>query len=111
MIMHDPQTDETVLIMVESRPWEGSEEQLFQLQEKFNVYMSFALDGELSDSYPALATKPLRLQLETTHMPDPAALDFLQHVHDQVAFQGIKLEVRVKENAGGCGPQCSCAGE
>lgn len=112
MIMHDAETDEAVLIMVETRPWEGDPEQLMQLQEKFNAYLSFALDGEMRDSYPAFAQKPLRVQLESTFMPDPQALEFLQHVHDQIGFQGIKLEVRVKEEgpSGGCGPGCGCAG-
>jgi len=111
MIMHDPETDEAVLIMVEPRPWEGDPQQLMQLQEKFNAYLSFALDGEMRDSYPALAQKPLRVQLESAFMPDSQALEFLQHVHDQIGFQGIKLEVRVKEEGpgGGCGPQCGCA--
>ena len=44
-----------------------------------------------------LSQKPLRVQLESTFMPDQQALEFLQHVHDQIAFQGVKLEVRVKE--------------
>jgi hypothetical protein len=112
MIMHDAQTDEAVLIMVETREWDDSEERLFQLQEKFNAYMSFALDGEMADAYPSLAGKPLRLQLESTHMPAPAALDLLQKIHDQVGFQGIKLEVRVKAPlADGCGPECGCTDE
>ena len=112
LIMHDAETDEAVLIMVETRPWEGDPAQLLQLQEKCNAYLAFALDGEMRDSYPALSQKPLRVQLESTFMPDPQALEFLQHVHDQIAFQGVKLEVRVKEESGGggCGPQCGCAG-
>jgi hypothetical protein len=109
MIIYEPATDESVLIMVESRAWDGSEERLFQLQEKMNAYLSFALDGEMAAAYPALAMKQLRVQLETVHMPDPAALQFLQHVYDQIALQGIKLEVRVKENSsGGCGAHCAC---
>src|SRR5690349_2741889 len=72
MIMTDPESGEAVLIMVEPREWDGSEERLFQLQEKFNAYMSFALDGEMSEAYPSLSGRPLRLQLESTHMPDPA---------------------------------------
>jgi hypothetical protein len=108
--MHEAETDEAVLVMAESRPWEGSEERLFQLQEKLNAYLSFALDGEMAAAYPALVTKQLRVQLETIHMPDTAALEFLQHVHDQIALQGIKLEVRVKENPqSGCGANCGCA--
>ena len=38
---HDTQTDVLLLVMVESRPWDDSDGQLFQLQEKFNAYVSF----------------------------------------------------------------------
>ena len=47
---HDPKTDEIVLVMNEPRPWDGSEERLHQLQEKFNAYVSFLLDGELAEA-------------------------------------------------------------
>ena len=33
--------------MNESRPWKGGNEQLHELQEKFNTYASFILDGEM----------------------------------------------------------------
>lgn len=110
MIYHDREVDQAVLVMVEPRKWDGSEERLFQLQEKFNAYLSFALDGEWMESYPELAKKSLRIQLESVYMPDSRALELLHRIHEQISFQGITLEVRVKEkSAGNCGPSCSCA--
>jgi hypothetical protein len=44
---HDSRTDEITLVMVETRPWDGSDLQRFQLQEKMNAYLSFILDGEM----------------------------------------------------------------
>ena len=93
--------------MVEPRPWNGTDLQLFQLQEKFNAYVSFALDGELADAYPALVDKALRLRLECVEPPNEAVLHFLELVREQVAFQGLEVEVVV--NRGGCGPDCGCA--
>jgi hypothetical protein len=110
LVAEDSTTGEVVLIMLEPRPWNGSELRLFQLQEKINAYLSFALDGEMAEVYPALATKPLRLQIDCVDMPDPTVVDFLSVVREQIAFQSINLEVRVM-GAGGCGPQCGCAGE
>src|ERR1700682_834116 len=43
----DQKSDEILLGMREPRPWDGSEERLHQLQEKFNAYVSFLLDGEM----------------------------------------------------------------
>src|SRR5947208_2051617 len=55
IVAHDSQTGETALIMLEPRAWDGSELRLYQLQEKINAYLSFALDGELAEVYPRSA--------------------------------------------------------
>src|SRR5438270_167015 len=48
MIAHDPKTDAAVLVMNEEHGWDGSDAQLHQLQERFNTYASFLLDGEFA---------------------------------------------------------------
>ncbi len=108
IVADDAKTGEVVLVMLEPRPWDGSELRLFQLQEKINAYLSFALDGEMAESYPALLGRPLRLQLDCVAMPDSAVVEFLGVVREQVGFQGINLEVRVMGD-GGCGAGCECA--
>lgn len=95
LIAHDPRTDEAVLTMIEPRPWDDSGVQLFELQEKINAYLSFALDGEMAEAYPALAGKRLRLRLDCVQPPSAAVHHFLGLVREQVAFQGIEVEVRV----------------
>jgi hypothetical protein len=109
IVADDAKTGEAVLIMLEPRPWDGSEQRLFQLQEKINAYLSFALDGEMAESYPAMAGKPLRLQVDCVGMPDSTVVEFLSVVREQIGFQGINLEVRVMGEHG-CGPGCDCAG-
>ena len=108
LLVHDAKADVVALIMVEPRPWDGSELRLFQLQEKINAYLSFALDGEFAETYPTLTHKPLRLQLDCASAPDPATQRFLAVVRDQIAFQGIGLDVRVAA-VGGCGEGCGCS--
>jgi hypothetical protein len=107
VIAHDPQTDEVALIMHEPRAWTGSDAQLFQLQEKINTYLAFALDGEMAETYPAFAAKTVRLQLDCAEPPDARALEFISMVREQIAFQGIKFEIRVTGQAP-CGSGCSC---
>ena len=102
----DEKTGEVLLVMFEPRPWDGSDLRLFQLQEKFNAYVSFLLDGEMTDAHPELAGKPARIELRCVQMPDQKALDFLNTVHDQIELQDIRLEVIVEEPD--CGPACSC---
>ncbi len=98
-MLHNAASGEVWLVMVERRPWSGGEEQLFQLQEKLNAYVSFALDGEMAETEPALVGRPLRLILDTTHPPSAEAVDLLAAVRAQLEFQAIELEVRITGTA------------
>jgi hypothetical protein len=99
VIAEDKRTGEVVLVMNEPNEWDGSDEQLLALQERFNAYVSFVLDGEMAETHPELAGKPARIELRCTHMPDARALELLGLIHDQLAFQAIKLEVVVTDGA------------
>ncbi len=98
VVAHDAKTDEAVLVMNEPNEWEASDEQLLALQERFNAYVSFLLDGELAEAHPELAGKPARIELRCVHMPDTRALELLGLIHDQLAFQDVKLEVVVRND-------------
>jgi hypothetical protein len=102
----DGKTGEVVLAMLEPRMWDGSDERLHQLQEKFNAYVSFLLDGEMLAAHPELEGKPARIELRCDHLPDERALELLNLIHDQIALQDIKMEVVVAQK--NCGAQCSC---
>ena len=98
VIAHDAKTDEVVLVMNEPNEWDGSDEQLFSLQERFNAYISFLLDGEMAEAHPELAGKSARIELRCAHMPDARALELLGLVHDQLAFQEIRMEVVIRND-------------
>ena len=100
VIAQDAKTGEVVLVMNEPNEWDSSDEQLLSLQERFNAYVSFLLDGEMESGHPELAGKPARIEVRCTHMPDSRALELLGLIHDQLAFQEIKMEVMVKDTAG-----------
>lgn len=101
VIAQDAKTGDVVLVMNHSNEWDGSDEQLLSLQERFNVYVSFLLDGEMESGHPELAGKPARIEVRCTHMPDSRALELLGLIHDQLAFQDIKLEVVVRNDPHG----------
>ena len=98
VIAHDPKTGEAVLIMHEPNEWNASDEQLLSLQERFNTYVSFLLDGEMESGHPELAGKPARIEVRCAHMPDARAIELLGLIHDQLAFQDIKMEVVVRND-------------
>jgi hypothetical protein len=97
VVAQDAKTGEVVLVMDEPNEWDGSDEQLLSLQERFNAYVSFQLDGEMAEAHPELAGKPARIEVRCTHMPDSRALELLGLIHDQLAFQEIKMEVVVRD--------------
>jgi hypothetical protein len=103
----DGKSGEVILAMNEPRPWDGSDERLHELQEKFNAYVSFLLDGEMITAHPELAGKRARIELRCDHMPDERALGLLNLIHDQIALQEIKMEVVVAQQ--GCGDACTCS--
>lgn len=117
---HDTREDKLVLAMYETRPWQGEDRQLMQLQEKLNAYLSFVLDGEMADAFPQLAAKPLEIQLRTINEPDPRAWDLIRRIREQLGFQQIKFEViqisdaEIPQDNGGCcggggGGGCGCS--
>ncbi len=123
LLEYDEEKGEVVLVMMERRLWDGSDLLLFQLQEKFNAYLSFALDGEMIEAYPHLEGRPLRLILRCASEPDPRSKQLLGLILKQIGFQGISLEVRVaavppekrgealRIGGGGCGSGCGCVGK
>jgi hypothetical protein len=98
---HDTRSGKLVMAMYERRPWDGGEAQLVQLQEKLNAYLSFALDGEMEESFPELAGKPLEIQLRTEHEPGPDVWAFVGRIREQLSFQDIAFEV-----VAACGDEC-----
>lgn len=107
MFGYDKARDEVLLVMNEERTWDGADEQLHQVQEKFNAYASFLLDGEMLAAHPELAGKSARIELRCAHVPDERAVELLGLIHDQLELQDIAMEVVVAE-ADGCGAGCAC---
>lgn len=105
----DPATGEVVLVMFEPRPWDGGNKQLFQLQEKLNSYLSFALDGEMIEQLPQLTGRPVRISLACAEPPPEPVVSLLAKVREQIAFQGVSLTVEgLNASGGGCGEGCGC---
>src|SRR6476619_2718856 len=102
----DQKSGDVLVVMKESRPWTGGDEQLHELQEKFNTYASFILDGEMTEAHPELAGRTARIQLRCEYMPGKEALALLQAIHDQLELQAIRVEVVVAARS--CDDQCGC---
>ena len=64
--------------MNEPNEWDGSDDRLLSLQERFNTYVSFLLDGEMAEAHPEFAGRPTRIELRCAHMPDRRAHELLE---------------------------------
>ena len=107
VIAYDAKTDAAVLVMNEAHTWDGSDAQLHRVQERFNTYASFLLDGEFAEAHPELAKKKTRIEVRCTRLPDPRTIELLGLIHDQLAFQDIKMELVVMEKQS-CRSDCGC---
>jgi hypothetical protein len=92
-VAHEP-SGEVVLVMVEGRNWDGSEERLFELQEKINSYASYAFDGQMLEEHPELAGKPVRLELRCAGAPDTGTAKFLEMVRERLKDEGLGFSVK-----------------
>ena len=69
LISLDAEANQVVLLMLEKRPWGTVSDQLEQLDEKYNSYVSYVLDGHLVNQYPQYADKAVRIQLDCATPP------------------------------------------
>ena len=93
--------ERVVLKMIETRPWDEAFDRMFQLQEKFNAYMAFILDGEMRADFPELLGRPVCVVLECLDYPPDAVVDFLQKVREQMLLMDSDLEVDVRGDRSG----------
>jgi len=83
-----------ILVMVEGRQWDGSEERIVELENKINAYASFVFEGGLLSKYPHLVGKPVIFELRSTGLPDAKTAEFLKLVRDRLRTRDIGFEIR-----------------
>jgi len=92
LIAFDKSSDSIVVTMIEDRPWGESEEQLDQLQDKFNNYVDYILDGWLYSQYPQYQSKRCVIRIEGVHPPDEQQGKFFEAMKRFCAEQKLGFE-------------------
>jgi len=69
--------------MVEPRDWGDRGLLLPDLQEKFNSYLSYIIEGQLESDYPEVAGLPVEIELRSSPPPGERELGFLNIVTKQ----------------------------
>lgn len=85
----------TVLVMVESRTWDGSDERLKQLQDKVNAYLSFALDGQMRQQFPDADPANLVLRLDCVQAPDETVAALVPALREALKPLNVAFELNV----------------
>ena len=99
LISRDAETGAVVLTMLEPRPWGSAENQIRQIEEKFNAYLQYALGGNLEHDYPQYAGAPMTFRLECAQIPGEQEAPFLEAVVKFAAQENIEFLVVVVEGA------------
>ena len=95
LITTDPASGSVVLVMVESRAWGASTQQLRQIEEKINRYLGYALDGFLVEQYPQYEGRKVTIRLDCSERPTGEAVRFLAAAQHAIEAQGIAFVVEV----------------
>ena len=90
-----PDGTSTELHIVADAPWTGSDAQIRSLQDKIHAYVQFAVDGQMAQLYPELATMPWRIVIRClSGRPDVRTAEVLARTIEPVRRYGGDLEVR-----------------
>lgn len=71
LLTEHPTAGYVALIMIADDDW-TSEDTPRLLEAKLNLYLHYALEGQLADDFPDLAMKPVRIQLDCVVAPPPS---------------------------------------
>lgn len=95
LISLDRERGEVVLLMLEQRVWGAAPEQPRQLEEKFNRYLSYVLDGFLVEQYPQYKDLPVCIRLDCAMPPGDEERRMLASMKSFAATHEIRFEVGV----------------
>ena len=95
LISFDEASGEVVLLMIEERPWEGGDDQLREVEAKFNAYLEYVLGGHMVKQYPGYEGKPVRFQLDCVENPRPDHRNFFTAMANFASGEGIRMVMSV----------------
>lgn len=83
------------LIIVNDSRWTGSDAQVMSLQQKIHTYVGFALDGQMTATYPETDGLEWRIIVDDRAGPvDPTSADIIERVAARVRQFGGDLIVK-----------------
>ena len=91
-----------VLTICDHLEWHSAKEHLHALQDKINRYLGFVENGELLDSYPLAADKPIRIDVVCKFQPTERATQFLEAARRVAEEYDLSFDWRVSNGISAC---------
>ena len=82
-----------VLSMFEERPWDGSDERVFELEQKVNAYLAFVLDGHMARDHPDIDPSLITIRLDYVNRMDERTRALLPTIEATLAQYGIDFAI------------------
>lgn len=99
LVSLDEERGEVVLLMLEERPWDSDPEQLRQLEDKFNAYLGYVMDGHMFAQYPQYEGKDVCFRLDCAEAPRGDVERMLRAMQNFASGEGIRFVVQVIQQA------------
>lgn len=93
LISYDGVANKVTLLMIENRSWNSTPQQITELEEKFNNYIDYVLDGWLVKQYPQYSGLPVFIKLECREEPDKRELMLFEVMAEFAERNGIGFSV------------------
>lgn len=97
LIAFDQSADVVRIHLIEFRPWEETRSRFEQLQDKFNNYLDYVLDGYLVEQYPQYRNKKVNFVLECSSEPSRQFAELIEAMRRFAKNAGFELEVLLNE--------------
>lgn len=85
-----------VLKMVEDRPFGSDPNQAGQLEEKFNNYLDYVLDGWFHRQYPQHTGKPVHIELVANSEPDEQLRGMIAEMSRYAERVGMRFQLQIE---------------
>ena len=93
LVALSPSGQTVQLVIVLDEGWIDSDEGLIALADKINGYVAFAVDGQLTNTYPDVASLPWEIVVSSRVAPGDRTSAYLEAVGQPVEGYGGRLRL------------------
>jgi hypothetical protein len=97
LITYNESLKQVVLVIIESRKWCNDESMYEELNEKFNNYLSFVEDGQLSEAYKNIEIESVKFELLYSFELNDHAKTIVDKINEYLLANNYLFEHRIHD--------------